>query len=167
MSHSTPSRPVPSRPENGEGERASAPPPSEVGLELEPNEPEPAAWRDAAELVRSQFAARYDRARGNPPAWSAKNLAHCATLGAWLDQKNGDHEKLTVRLLDGFFRDPWAASKGFPLGALANDPVRYFAPPRAPRDVRSGYLAPAPPDAFSNPTNLDDIFGPEASAAGE
>lgn len=140
-----------------------APPPPE----LEQNEPEPADWRSAAELVRKRFGARFDRARGNPPAWSAKNLAHCATIGAWLDEKNGDHEKLLSRMLDGFFADAWALEHGFPLGALAGDPSRYFSPPKARRDARSGYLAPAPASAFTSPTNLDDIFGPETSAGGE
>jgi len=51
-------------------------------------------------------------------------------VASWVDT-HPDGERALERALDGFFADPWAQSKGFPLGALANDPMRYANPPEA------------------------------------
>lgn len=39
--------------------------------------------------------------------------------------------------------------------------------PKAPRDVRKGFVEPSPPEAFGPPTNLDDLFGPESGVEAE
>jgi hypothetical protein len=98
--------------------------------ELEPGEPPPAV--PTHELVRRRFTTRYAQARANPPSWGPKQLEHARTLAQWLDETEGDAEVLLGRLLDGFFRDAWAAEKAFPLGALAGNPSKYLDAPSRP-----------------------------------
>jgi hypothetical protein len=101
-----------------------------------PGEPEPA--RPTHELVRLCFSARFVKARGNPPVWGQKQVAHMHVIASWVESLNGDDEKLLARLLDGFFRDPWAIRECFPIGALANNPERYFTPSGPPTEPPRG-----------------------------
>jgi hypothetical protein len=100
---------------------------SQDAQELEPGEPEPS--RPTHELVRLCFSARFVKLRGNPPVWGPKQVAHMHVIASWVEGLNGDDDKLLARLLDGFFRDSWAAGQGFPIGALASNPAKYFSPP--------------------------------------
>ena len=148
-----------------------SPPPPQLELvrdasppeaEREPGEPEPRRdWRTLQELVRTRFHARFEAARGGPPGWSRSNLAHVDAIADWLSKKRGDPERMLETLLKGFFADGWATAKGFPLGALAGDPTRYFSPPvgAVPSDKKPrGFMPPAPPGSFK-PTDLNALFG--------
>jgi hypothetical protein len=113
-------------------------------------------------LVARRFISRFAAARdGNPPGQTRKQSDAYEAIAKWLDAKDGDVSRMLDTLLDGFFADPWIRAKGFPVGALANDPAKYFAPPKAVRDVTRGFADPSPASAFTNPTDLDSIFGPE------
>lgn len=111
-------------------------------------------------LVRTQFERRFVAMRGSPPSWSKKNVDLCQTIAIWLEAKGGEPARVLDGLLDGFFREPWAVSKGFPLALLANDPSKFLKPPERQRDVSTGFCAPAPSNAFV-PTSPDSVFGPE------
>jgi hypothetical protein len=78
-------------------------------------------WR-----LRSAYESRYLAARGGPPGWPLKSLEHLRALSAWASQVDWS---VAERALNGFFADSWASSKGFPIGALASDPMRYASPP--------------------------------------
>jgi hypothetical protein len=110
---------------------------------LEPGEPEPS--RPTHELVRLCFSARFVKLRGNPPVWGPKQVAHMHTIASWVEGLNGDDEKLLARLLDGFFRDSWAAGQGFPIGALASNPPKYFSPPAGEPPRGPGRRVPVAP----------------------
>jgi hypothetical protein len=113
-----------------------------------------------SELVRTRFERRFVAATTSPPSWSKKNRDNCQLIATWLEHKGGDHGRILDQVLDGFFREPWARSKGFPLTLLANDPTKFFRPPEGLRDVSAGFVAPAPSSAFV-PTSPESVFGPE------
>ncbi len=142
---------VPSRPDPDPDPRESTPPTlalvSDVDVRL-------------AQLVRQRFERRFLEATASPPSWSKKNVDLCQAVAVWLEKKGGDPGRVLDQTLDGFFRDGWSCSKGFPLAHLANDPAKFFKPPERQRDVSTGFCAPAPSSAFV-PTSPDSVFGPE------
>jgi hypothetical protein len=110
--------------------------------------------------VRRAYESRFLALRGAPPAWTAKNVESCKLLSAWVETYGGNAESVIRKLMDGFFADAWAQSTGFPLAALANDPARYLAPPRKPRDVKRGYVEAADASAFTGPeVDPEELFG--------
>lgn len=139
--------------------RASARVPLPVAeVELEEGEPEP---DDVTfDLVVTAYKARLTVATGNPPSQSHKLKPHYEAIAKWVDEKNGDPKRLITALMDGFFRDKWARSKSFPLGALASDPGKYF---NATKNGR-GYLPTS--ESFGPASSLDEI-GPPAPGEAE
>lgn len=94
---------------------------------------EPPTERPTPDVVKAEYTRRFLAARACPPGWGHKQLEYVRTIAAWVDAMDGDATRLAGRLMDGFFRDPWAADKAFPLGALAGNPSKYFqAPSGAP-----------------------------------
>jgi hypothetical protein len=143
--------------------QAAGPPP-------EPDEPSSSAadTKRPSQVVRLAFERRFFDATGNRPSWGPKAVDACQRIGAWLDDGVRDGPEFDAklrRLLDGFFADEWARNATYPIGDLAERTVRYFAPPKPVRDVRKGFVDPAPASAFTNPTDLDSLFGPEQPAA--
>lgn len=135
--------------------RASAPTPTPPEWER--------AERPLTETIKLRFEVRFTAARGNPPAWTPKAVAHVGVIAAWLGSRE-DRLAALDSMLTAFFADAWCTEHGYPIGALASDPAKYLAPPTVRRDVRKGFVDPAPASAFTNPTNLDDVFGPEIPA---
>lgn len=159
----------PSQPNPG-GEEAPAPPPPPPVVTLDPGEPDcpPDERVRLRALVRLKFEGAYFAKRTKTPSWTPANVEKCEQIASWLDANGGDDPRAVLdRLVAGFFASARAELRGFPIGFLANDPTEYLiAPPTAPRDVRKGFVAPAPASAFTNPTNLDDVFGPERPRQG-
>jgi hypothetical protein len=151
------------------GERDPEAEPAEPDPELEPGEPDtPDAERmPLPRLVALRYATRFAEARGgNPPGHGPKQAEGYAAIAAWLEKKNGDPERLLRTLLDGWFADAWAGEHGYPITALANDPPKYFAPPKVLRGSRrSGFMPPSQPEDFEPATDLDTIFGPKPAKA--
>lgn len=159
----------------GEGSRVRATRLSAKGpdndTEREPGEPEPALADRVSlvELIRIRFSERYREKRTNPPSWPRENRERLEAIASWLEplgQSGAEYERLLERMLRNFFGDPYAEKARFSVGLLASQAETWLNPPKPPRDVRSGFVDPAPPSAFKNPTNLDTIFGPEQPAAG-
>lgn len=103
----------------------------------EPPIQDPEPWRERPSVletpagrVRVAFEQRYLEKRAVPPRWSPKAIEACAAISGWVETLPRQEGALE-RLLEGFFSDVWAESKGFPIAALANDPPRYFDPPKA------------------------------------
>jgi hypothetical protein len=89
-----------------------------------------------------------------------------AELGAWLSRNTQDVDQAIGVMLERFFVDAYAIKNDFPIGLLNKQAGRLLEPPRAARDVRKGFVEPAPSSAFTNPTDLDKVFGPEPAAGG-
>jgi hypothetical protein len=137
-----------------ERERAQARDPLPPVVELEDGEPEPEA--STLELVTLGYRRRYAAATGDPPGQSYKLRAHYESVAKWVDEKDGDAPRLVETLLDGFFSDPWAKSKRFPLGALAGEPGKYFA-----RKKRGGgFMRTSPESAFNGRGTKVSDLGP-------
>lgn len=122
-----------------------------VPPELEPGEPEcdPSERMRVPALVRLEFERGLFETTGNSPVWTEDNARRCDTIAAWLDKNHGQDPRAALkRLLAGFFGSARAAERSFPLAFLASNPQEYFAPPKQARDVRKGFVAPAPPSAF-------------------
>ncbi len=87
---------------------------------------EPAPERSTIDVVRAEYSQRFLAARATPPGWGRRQVEHLRAVAAWVDEMGGDAERITARLMDGFFRDRWAVEKAFPLGALASNPSKYL-----------------------------------------
>jgi hypothetical protein len=146
-------------PDPGESARGRAREPLPV-LEGELDEGEPEPEVSTAELVETAYKARYAMATGNPPGSSEKKRADYRAIASWVDEKNGDAKRIITTLMSGFFRDKWAQKKSFPLGALANEPGKYF---NAAKNGR-GYLHTS--ESFGPASSLDEI-GPPAPGEAE
>jgi hypothetical protein len=136
--------------------------------EREDGEPEPsdADRLRLRELVALRYSVRFNELRGNPPARTPKQSTGYESIARWLDDKGGDPERVLRTLLDGWFADAWARDHGYPISALANDPPKYYAPPKVLRGSRrSGFMPPAQPEDFEPATDLDTIFGRKAAGA--
>lgn len=121
------------------------------------------------QLVRVAFERRYHEATTHKPTWTKKTIAATRVIGDWLDEGTESAREFELklkRLMDNFFADEWARGAGYPVTDLADRCARYFEPPKPTRDVRKGFVPPPPASAFNNPTNLDNVFGPEKPAAG-
>lgn len=141
-----------------ENARAARDPLPAAEPELEEGEPEPET--STLELVKAAYRARYSMATGNPPSQSHKLKPHYEAIAEWVDEKNGDPKRIVTRLMDGAFRDQWMQEKGYPLGALAGSPGKYFdAQKNGGRNPRKGFLRSADPEAFESGTSSDDVFG--------
>jgi len=140
-----------------------APPPEPT---LEPGEPEPET--QTPELVRRRFTIWFAKHRaGTPPTWGEKNAGHLRTLSDWLDALDGDAPLLLERTLQGFFADPKARSKGYPIAYLAQNPAEYLHPPEPERDVRNmGFVPAAPSGSYGKPTSVEELWGPKKASEG-
>lgn len=97
-------------------------------------------------LAFRAYAERYERATATLPGLGT-NRATFERISSWI-HRQADKERrapsvVADELLDGFFRDPWASTRHYPPGALANQPGRFYRP-KAGR----GAASPAPPSAF-------------------
>lgn len=86
-------------------------------------------------VVWVRFKARVVAATGMPPGSTDKTTQAAKSLADWLGQQatdEADFERRLAVVLDAFFADDWAASKGWPIAALASNPVRYAKTPSSP-----------------------------------
>ncbi len=77
--------------------------------------------------LRVDFSRRYESARGGLTWPSGRHDRQTTDLAGWL-RANPSVDRGVM--LDNFFADSWAESKGFPFGALAKDPAKYAVPPK-------------------------------------
>lgn len=139
-------------------------------VEREDGEPEPPDWRNARELVRKRFHAAYREARGDDPTWPKPNLVAAGTVAAWLEQRDGDPERILAATLTNFFADEYAKACAFPIELLAKSPGKFWKPPEPMRTRHRGF-APAS-KRFRNKSDaemdaeLDSIFGPAPASGG-
>jgi hypothetical protein len=96
-----------------------------------------------------EFCKRYAEARaGDKPGTNDKHVSNLDKVAAFLDERstNGvELSRVTKRLLDGFFADPWAKSVCYPLTALASGMDKYFNPPEPVTQtrLRAGRVIPS------------------------
>jgi len=60
------------------------------------------------------------------PTWTAPAVANAKSLAVWADKHADPALALRAAFL-GFRHDPWAKTKGYPIGALANGAQKYHA----------------------------------------
>jgi hypothetical protein len=119
---------------------SSVPPAAKPASEPTASYPQDAPVLNLEHLVRQRFVAWFTQKRGQPPGQSAKQVEAYKLIADWLEGLDGDQPRMLEHLLQRFFCDEWAASKGFPVMALANDPPRYFSSPKAAGNEREEKL---------------------------
>lgn len=157
-----------------EGERAPEPEALPTPPANDTAEPTAADLLDEAErrtaacttAIRIAFARRYEKAR--KLEWNRAKDPALDDLGGWLARNSKDLDADIARMLEAFFADSYVQKLDYPVGLLFKQVAKFFSPPAAVRDVRTGFAAPAPASAFTNPTDLSKIFRPRpAKPAGD
>jgi hypothetical protein len=120
-----------------------------------------------AELVLTVYAAHYEAETGTPaPSPGASAITAARKLGSWLDAQSGSRsvESMLDSQMATLFADPWAKERGYPLGAVASNPLRYLGGgPR--RRGPSFAAAPAASAAFAMAPSIEEQFAQLGSDA--
>lgn len=126
---------------------ATASPPDDVPTQERPasgrteSYPQEAPVLELKHLVRQRFVHWYTQKRSYTPPQTKKQVEGYEAIASWLvDQPGGHPEKMLEHLLQRFFVDEYAEKAGFNIWLLANDPPRYFAPPKANGSARQERL---------------------------
>lgn len=154
-----PSRPVPDPPRFSESERAPEAPHTPRPAPVD-RVPEPEQGFTARRMAVA-FVAEYEAVQRSTPNMGGKHVGDLhatvlrtaelqrvepsalfvATVRTWLSKPLTERERQSPYAC---FTQAWGGLTG-----------------AGKRDVRKGFVEPAPASAFTNPTNLDDVFGPE------